>query len=449
MVRFPDTLNQTDLEEDDKLGASAGVPGLVVIFKGHGAAAIQLPLPPGGVLALGRDDAVLGPEADARMSRQHARVSYENRRFWVTDLKSRNGTTADGRPAPASVRQPVTRVIRMGDTLCLPVHDLRPMQSLGVKVQDGRVLGPALQSVLQSVERAPKLGTTLHIAGESGSGKEGIARAFHQARPTAGGRFIAVNCAAIPEGVAERLLFGAKRGAYSGADADTEGYVQAADGGTLFLDELPELSLTVQAKLLRVLESREVLPLGASRPRSVSLHICTASHKDLRAEVAGSRLREDLYFRLARPQVTVPPLRQRPEEIPWLLQEALQGVDKSLSLHASFVEACILRAWPGNVRELLAELRSTADTALAAASTRLTALHLNSCAGREFSAAPAEPAAERSPPPLSDRDYVEALLRRCQGNISQAARELDIHRTQLCRWIERHGIDVKQLAAER
>src|SRR5262249_25883004 len=159
----------------------------------------------------------------------------------------------------------------------------------------------------------------------------------------------------ISETIAERLLFGAKRGAFSGADADADGYLQAADGGTLFLDEIAELGLAVQAKLLRVLENKEVLPVGATRARPIALRLCSATHKGLRAQVEAGRLREDLFFRIATPQVSVPPLRQRLEEIPWLLQVAAQSVAPNLKLSASLVETCLLRSWPGNVRELLAE----------------------------------------------------------------------------------------------
>src|SRR5690606_19118893 len=136
------------------------------------------------------------------------------------------------------------------------------------------VVGVKTHEVLQAAFRAARAGV-LHVTGETGSGKEVVARAFHELAGGKSGAFVAVNCATIPEGVAERLLFGARRGAYSGADRDAVGYVQEADGGTLFLDEVGELDLSVQAKLLRVLESREVLPLGASRPIHVDLRICS------------------------------------------------------------------------------------------------------------------------------------------------------------------------------
>src|SRR5262249_24295980 len=155
----------------------------------------------------------------------------------------------------------------------------------------------------------------LPIFGETGSGKEGAARQFHAASSRRAGPFIAVNCATIPPLLAERLLFGARKGAFSGADANVEGYIQAADKGTLFLDEISELQPGVQAKLLRVLQSREVFPLGASRGTQVDVAICSATHRDLRAEVAAGRFRDDLFCRICRPMVELPPLRARPKDI--------------------------------------------------------------------------------------------------------------------------------------
>src|SRR5262249_55089522 len=155
-----------------------------------------------------------------------------------------------------------------------------------VRMWDGRIHGPALQGVLRSVRQLAEHSRTLFISGESGVGKESMAQSFHRAGPQQHGPFIAVNCATIPEGLAERLLFGGQKGAYSGAANDSEGYLQAANGGTLFLDEVADLDATVQAKLLRTLETREVLPLGATRVQKVDVRVCSATHKDLRAQAA-------------------------------------------------------------------------------------------------------------------------------------------------------------------
>ena len=200
---------------------------------------------------------------------------------------------------------------------------------------------------------------------------------------------VAVNCAAIPHALAQRLLFGARRGSHSG-EAHAAGYVQQADGGTLFLDEIAELDLQVQAELLRVLESHEVVPLGASRPRKVDFALCSATSKDLRALVAAGALREDLYVRIATPAVTLPPLRDRPEEIPALIAHELAARSPALAPHVSLVEQCLLRPWPGNVRELIAELRAAAQAAIADGH-RVTAGHLAATAGSAFGDAMPDP----------------------------------------------------------
>jgi transcriptional regulator of acetoin/glycerol metabolism len=217
--------------------------------------------------------------------------------------------------------------------------------------------------------------------------------------------------------------------------------LQAADGGTLFLDEVAELDLAVQAKLLRVLETREVLPLGASKVRRVCLSICSATHGDLADRVAKGTFREDLYYRLGRPEVVLPPLRSRREEIPWHIARAVHP----LGAHVSLVEASLLRSWPGNVRELLLELREAARDAGSEHSAFVEARHLHEDAGVRVIAADrmAPPAAtietsRRSPP---SRDEIVDALRESRGNVTATARALGTHRTQLRRWIERHDID--------
>ncbi|NTX57682.1 sigma 54-interacting transcriptional regulator [Myxococcus sp. CA051A] len=427
---------------------AARVPGLVRLFGGGAALAVALRLPLEG-LELGRGPQ-LGDVQDPRMSRRHAQVRFDGKHFWAVDLGSQNGTWVDGEPLAPGAPREVRAVLRMGDSLFVPSVDVRPLEEHGVGLVDGFVRGPGGQRLLAEVIRAAELGFSLHIHGESGSGKEGMARAFHQHGPRREGPFVAVNCAAIPEGIAERLLFGVRRGAYSGAEADAQGYLQAADGGTLFLDEVVELDLAVQAKLLRALETREVLPLGASRPKTVDLHLCSASNKDLRALVARGGLREDLYFRMGRPEVVVPPLRQRPEELPLLLQREAERVAPGLGLHVSLVEQCLLRPWPGNIRELLVELRSAVQAALLQGATRVEARHLSPSAGTAFGPGsvtvragpePRADATERAQGDVQERARIEEALRQQGGNVSATARALGLHRTQLRRLLRRHGLD--------
>ncbi len=456
---------------DDPTAAGA-VPGLVLVYSGLSPKWGVLALDPGG-LELGRDS-LSGLVQDGRISRRHASVQVREGRFWACDHGSRNGTAVDGRPIPASVWEPVERCLRIGESLFLPVRDLRPLQRVQPTLKDGRVIGPRLMGRYLEIARIAQVSHTLLICGESGTGKEDAARAFHRASPASHGPFVAVNCATIPESIAERLLFGAKRGAYSSADADVGGYVQAADRGTLFLDEVAELQAAVQAKLLRLLENREVLPVGAARPLPVDLRVCSASHAALREQVAAGRLREDLYFRLGRPEITLPPLRERAEEIPWLVELVLSRQAWSGRPHHAFIEACLLRHWPGNVRELLIEVGSAAQVAQAEAGLRIEARHLSPDAGQpirisgthppvaaspvgsdpklppvvpgESAPAPSAPTSSPTPGAAPDRAALEDVLRRTGGNVSRAAQALGLNRTTLRRLLQRHQIDPDRIA---
>jgi transcriptional regulator of acetoin/glycerol metabolism len=185
---------------------------------------------------------------------------------------------------------------------------------------------------------------------------------------------------------------------------------------------------------------REVLPLGASHPQKVDVQVCAATLKDLRAEVYAGHFREDLYYRIGRPEERLPALAERLEEIPWLVVEALRRADPALVPGASLVEACLLRLWPGNVRELLVEVRYAAGASLADKRTVVEARDLSPSAGRAVREDPA-PEAQAKPPP--SRSEVERELRSANGNVSAASRALGIHRTQLRRLMERYRIDPK------
>ncbi|MEP7121049.1 MAG: sigma 54-interacting transcriptional regulator [Byssovorax sp.] len=434
---------QTRDEASCEIGEDAPEPGAVLIFS-EGLPELR-PIPVRAApVVLGRDDAGGLPLTDERASRRHAELTFDAGRFVVRDLESRNGTTVDGVRIQGSIGVVPPAVLRIGSSIFVLRGDLRPFERFAIDALPDLVSGPALRDALERVGRAARAGAGLLITGESGTGKELAARAFHASGPRARGPFVAVNCAAIPEGVAERLLFGARRGAFSGATADVTGYVQEAHGGTLFLDEMGELDLAVQAKLLRVIETHEVLPLGASRGTPVDVRICSATHRDLRRAAEDGRFRADLYYRIGLPEVRLPPLRERVEEIPWLIAHALASLPVPLRVDARLVETCVLRPWPGNVRELLAEVRRAAHDALETSARALLVEHLGPSAGRRSDEPSSGPPAQPEP---HTREAIEAALAEHGGNVAAAARALGLHRTQLYRHLKRHGLEVARAGA--
>jgi DNA-binding NtrC family response regulator len=453
-------MSAQDQTVDVSLGEAPGRaaqrrPGVMVVFSGSAPRCVAIALRD-GALEVGRGDAL----DDARLSRRHGRIAHTPGGWVIDDLGSRNGTWVDGVAWTERVTVAEPRVVRMGDTLLLPVADVSPFVGHQPAAGDGPVAGPTLLRAWQSIARLARIVEALHITGESGAGKELAARTFHDAGPRSAGPFVAVNCAAIPEGVAERLLFGARKGAFSGATADVDGYLQAAHGGTLFLDEVSELELPVQAKLLRVLETHKVMALGATKAQDVDVRVVSATHRDLRAQVAAGRMREDLYFRLGRPVVALPPLRQRGDEVPWLVERAVRKALPGATPHVTLVEACMLREWPGNVRELFAEIQGAVQEAEAEGRAVVEGRHLPESAGRAFGPPPEEaaeagatrpsavprPSRVSKPPP--EPAAIVAALEAEAGNISRAARALGLHRTQLRRLFEKHGIDPRRYGSD-
>ncbi|HET8539358.1 MAG TPA: sigma-54 dependent transcriptional regulator [Anaeromyxobacter sp.] len=216
----------------------------------------------------------------------------------------------------------------------------------------------AMQEVLRQLRKVAPQKTTVLVQGESGTGKELVARALHELSPRAALPFVAVNCGAIPSELIESELFGHVRGAFTDATRTRKGLAEEADGGTLFLDEIGELPLALQPKLLRFLEDEEVRPLGDVRARKVDVRVVAATGRDLRRAVAAGQFREDLLYRLDVVAVRIPPLRERPEDIPALADHFLGRHARlrpelgRLSLSADAVEALRAHRWPGNVREL-------------------------------------------------------------------------------------------------
>jgi DNA-binding NtrC family response regulator len=403
-------------------------PGVLIVYSVEGPKLAAAALEKGSIV-LGRAHPAL--LADERTSRQHVEIHCDAGGWRICDLGSLNGTFLDGAPVTGSMAAKEPRVVRLGRTLVLPVGDVSPYLDAPMQNEGETVVGPVLAKALATIDDAARTSDSLLVVGASGTGKELAARRFHARGPRAQAPLVAVNCATIPHGVAERLLFGAVKGAYSGATADAAGYVEQAAGGVLFLDEFGELEAEVQPKLLRLLDSHEVVPLGGRAGRRVDVAICMATNRDLAAAVSEGRFREDLYFRAIARQVELPTLAARREEIPFLVTRELERAGGPTQAHVKLIEACLLRTWPGNVRELVAEVRAAAARARLGGEDVVRAEHLTG--------APSPAPAARGHKPT--REDIVAALERHGGQVAAAARGLGLARTQLYRLMKQFGID--------
>jgi DNA-binding NtrC family response regulator len=304
--------------------------------------------------------------------------------------------------------------------------------------------GPAMQELFGMIRRlAPHVRTAL-ITGETGTGKELVARALHKTGPRRERRFVTVNCSAVVETLFESELFGHVRGAFTGATDNKPGLFEVADGGTLFLDEIGELPLTVQAKLLRVLELGEVHRVGSLDPKRVNAHVMAATNRDLRAEVAAGRFRSDLYYRLNVVEVRLPPLRDRREDIPYLtaafVRETSERLQKPLAGLTPGAERLLGAAlWEGNVREL----RNVIERACILAdgefiTERELAVSMPVLQVPRPAAAAATPRSSESDLLVNvEREHIQRALLRANGNKKAAARMLGLSRRALYRRLER------------
>src|SRR5216683_3234464 len=337
--------------------------------------------------------------------------------------------------------------------------------------------GPAMAEVLRLMETAAASSITVLILGETGTGKELVARGLHRASARSEHPFLALNCAAMPEPLLESELFGHRRGAFTGAIRDNPGLFRAAAGGVVFLDEVADMPLPMQAKLLRVLEEQEVVPVGDSFPRKVDVRVLSATNRDPRAEVAAGRFREDLYYRLAVFPIALPPLRERREDIPLLatrfLAIAAEQQRKPIAgLDPAALEMLTRYGWPGNVRELRNEIDRA--VALARASAIIAPEHLSlslRAPGSLTNGAPANHAQARgayrgvaiaaaapAPPesqgakgddakgPLRraraafEADFIAKVLDEHRGNVSRAAVALGLSRASLQKKMKEYAL---------
>ncbi|MEZ4359078.1 MAG: sigma 54-interacting transcriptional regulator [Kofleriaceae bacterium] len=386
--------------------------------------------------------------SDETVSRVHFEIVRDAKGYLVRDLNSTNGTFLDS----AEIKE---AYIRAGSVLAAGACELKftPFEERieilpSEKDHLGEMVGrsPPIREIFGLIERIAHTDATVLIEGETGTGKDVIARTLHQLSPRSAASFIVVDCGAVAGTLIESELFGHEKGAFTGAVQTRQGAFELASGGTVFLDELGELSLDLQPKLLRVLEQRELRRVGGSRTLKVDLRVIAATRKDLRSEVEKGKFREDLYFRLNVVPITAPPLRERREDIPLLLEHFISKLDnrQSIELSDSTRAALMAHDWPGNVREL----RNVIERAVALGTDPGSLVSpLGGDAGRAPAAAPVD-----FDPSLSFRDtkekwnelferrYLTWLLKRAEGNISKAARDADMDRKYLHKLLRKYAI---------
>lgn len=307
----------------------------------------------------------------------------------------------------------------------------------------------AMVALYKEIARVAPTRSTVLIVGESGVGKELVARAIHRHSAHADGPFVPVNCGALPEHLLEAELFGHMRGAFTGAVADRKGLWEEADRGTLFLDEIGELPPAMQVKLLRALQEGEVRRIGAAHARRVDVRVVAATNRNLEADVAAGRFREDLYYRLSTVVLQVPPLRRRREDVPLLadafLQKAVQSLGRSVRFAPETLAALAAYDFPGNVRELQAAVEYGALHARGGV-IHPEDLPLKLQAAEAQTAAappPSRPPSDFADLPTLDeleRRYLAYVLEAVKGNRTRAAEILGIDRRTLYRMVERFGL---------
>jgi transcriptional regulator with PAS, ATPase and Fis domain len=412
---------------------------------------------------------------DSTVSRRHAEITRTPEGLVLRDLGSRNGTFV-GAVRIKEVYLGDIRSFRVGRTemefeLLDEVVDIVPARETTYENIVGQSV--AMRETFSVIDRVARTELTVLVTGETGSGKELVSRAIHQRSPRKSGPLVVFDCGAVARSLVESELFGHVRGAYTGAVADRPGVFEQANGGTIFLDELGELPLELQPTLLRVLEQREVRRVGDRKVRSVDVRVVAATNRDLQALVKEGKFREDLYYRLAVVEIGLPPVRERLEDLPMLIEHILGTASFEHSVRGVTLDVLQLFEayhWPGNVREL----RNTLLRAIPFCAGDLIDMQALPAALKVERPAPAarssegsSEAGESSEPSFDnlsetggtpsleglslkeakdrlndafEKRYLQDLLERCEGNLSKAARDAGVDRKTIARMLKRHGI---------
>ena len=378
---------------------------------------------------------------DAAVSSEHAELRKEDRGWVLRDIGSRNGTFVDSKRVEEQVLEDGA-FLQVGGTF-FAFHAayertepaLLDSENLAISATGLRTLSQAMGQVLRRLEAVAPSRVPVLLQGESGTGKELLARAVHRLSGRTGD-FVAVNCGAIASNLVEGELFGYRKGAFSGADRDHPGLIRASSGGTLFLDEIGDLPLQAQAALLRVLQENEVLQLGTVRPQRLDLRVVAATHRDLEELSQGKAFRHDLLARLDGITLTIPPLRDRPEDVPLLVATLLERLSPAHppSFSSRATEALLNHHWPLNVREL----ENVLSAALALSAGAVVGVeHLP----QTLTEGP-KSRRELNPAEAARREELRLLLREHRGNLNAIARIMGKARTQVARWVSRYGFEL-------
>jgi two-component system nitrogen regulation response regulator GlnG len=395
---------------------------------------------------------------DATVSRYHLEIRVRRDGIEIRDLDTTNGTKHGGARVGQVVLTGPAR-LRLGKHTEMDVEPVDTSIDLGEWASDrfGDVLGTTapMKRLFALLAKAAPTEATILLQGETGTGKEAIAEAVHRHSRRNKGPFVVVDCGSIPHELIASELFGHAKGSFTGAGADKQGLIEAADHGTLFLDEIGELALDLQPQLLRVLDRRQVRRVGETQSVDVDIRVIAATHRDLRAMVKAGQFREDLYYRLAVVATHVPPLRERKADIPalatWFAEKMGRG---SFAQSPALIEQLAKHDWPGNVREL----RNVVERALSLGDAALADLgdHGRIPSSPAFSDESSGEKRQSNPDVLDlpfkeakaqlveafERDYLTALLERHHGNISRAASEAGIDRNYIHRLVKKYGLEV-------
>jgi sigma-54 dependent transcriptional regulator, acetoin dehydrogenase operon transcriptional activator AcoR len=377
--------------------------------------------------------------SDGLMSKNHALLRRVIGHWMIEDQHSKNGTRVNGAPVESAILGD-SDVIELGQTFLLFRFSASTPMPAVPGLRGFATWVPSLWRAASDLAAVARSTVPVCLRGESGTGKELLATAIHEASGRAG-RFVPVNCGALPANLVESELFGYRKGAFSGADEDRIGLIRSSSGGTLFLDEVGDLPLPAQAALLRVFQEKEVVPVGETRAFHVDLRLITATHRDLESMAADGWFRTDLLARLTGFGITLPPLRQRREDLGLLITALLRRLARDRADRVVFsrpaARALVAYEWPMNVRELERAL----EVALVLARDGPVELeHLP-----EPLRAPRAPA-DRAPATAvafqqDRREHLTHLLREHAGNVSAVARLLGKTRAQIHRWIKRYQLD--------